>query len=258
MKNKMLSDVWSKKQYYECAEMGSNIISHPGMKMILKYSRNASVMLDMGCGEGTRLNHVVKKGQIGYGIDLSKSAVKIAKNKFNHLNFIESNLEDIPYEDSKFDFIYSAFVFEHLDNPEFVIREGLRVLKSGGCMAILCPNYGAPNRCSPPYKESRLTKLILGFMSDFSFNSKLNWQKVEPIATKSRYEIDWDTTIEPYLGSLINYVRKINLKVVDYSSCWSEESLGAGWVQKVFKFLGQNGIYPFNLWGPHLVIVVKK
>lgn len=123
---------------------------------------------------------------------------------------------------------------------------------------IVAPNFGAPNRASPPFKGNRVSKLINGFIADFIPHSGLSWNKVEPMATKSKYDIDWDTTIEPYLGSLIGFFRRNELKVGYQSSLWSEELPNVNLQQKVIRFLGSLGIYPFKLWGPHLLIVGYK
>jgi SAM-dependent methyltransferase len=49
----------------------------------------------------------------------------------------------LPYPDHSFDIIYSRYVFEHVQDPDAVARELLRVLKPGGLIAALTPNrYG--------------------------------------------------------------------------------------------------------------------
>ena len=138
------------------------------------------------------------------------------------------------------------------------MKEGIRVLRKGGSLLIVAPNFGAPNRASPPFKGNRIIKLIRGFVLDFFPKSGLNWNKVEPIATSEKYEIDWDTTIEPYLGSLIKFLQDRGLLIEYFSSCWREELLSASFIQKFFRFLGSRFIYPFYLWGPHLLVEVRK
>lgn len=259
MQKKTLSkNVWSKESYYKTAGEGSIDFNHPGMKNLVEIAADSNVILDMGCGEGTRLNKLITKNQKGYGIDISPKAIEMAKGKYPQLNFEVGDLEDLPYEDEKFDLVYSAFVFEHLDDPEKVLKEGVRVLKKGGSLMIVAPNYGAPNRASPPFRGSRVVKLINGFIKDFFSDNKLAWQKVEPIANIKEYEIDWDTTLEPYLGSLMKHLKDKGLKIKYFSSSWDQDSLKAGLLQKKFKLLGKIGLYPFSLWGPHLAVLAEK
>lgn len=245
------------KKYYSIAHEGSDDTSHPAMKLLKNIAGEVDKVLDLGCGEGTRLNHVIPNGKIGYGIDISSIAIDAAKKKYPH-HFQVGNLEKLPYKDSSFDLVYSAYVFEHLDNPEKVIKEGLRVLKKGGYFLVVCPNYGSPNRASPPFWGNRISKLIKGYYDDIFHPKNLDWKKVNPIATESQYEIDWDTTIEPYLGSLERYLSNKGLKIVYSSSCWEREERKVKYLQRVIRLLGERNIYPFNKWGPHLLIVAKK
>lgn len=51
--------------------------------------------------------------------------------------------EQIPFPDGTFDLVYSSTVLEHTRSPEDVLRESLRVLKPGGYLMFVYPNYGA-------------------------------------------------------------------------------------------------------------------
>lgn len=250
-------EVWSKKDYYLQARSGSLDTSHPAMEILSKLADGAASILDLGCGEGTRLNYL-DSGQKLVGIDISKKAISLAKESYPKLDFRVGNLEKLPFKNNEFDLVYSAFVFEHLESPEAILKEGIRVLRKGGSFLVVAPNFGAPNRASPPFKGSRLLKLVKGFFSDFFPSSSLNWDRVEPIASKDKYEIDWDTLVEPYLGSLIKSLREKGLSIEYFSSCWEEELPNPSPMQKFFRFLAGNSIYPFNLWGPHLLVVGRK
>jgi len=261
MKTKLKKEVWEKEKYWALAEAGSLDTEHRGMKLMLSIASKKKNILDLGCGEGTRLSLIDGIDKKLTGIDLSEIAIKKAKSRNPEINFIQGNIERLPFNDERFDFIYSAFVFEHLDRPEMVIKEALRTLKKGGTLLLIAPNYGAPNRCSPPFKGSRFKKLASGLVKDlfkFGMPTGLGWNKVIPIANKDSYEMDWDTTVEPYLGTLVPYLKCLGLKVSDYFSSWEEEETGAGIIQRVFGYLGEMGLYPFVNWGPHLVVVAEK
>ncbi len=59
-------------------------------------------ILDCGCGEG----HLLKKLQgRKYGIDLSVTAIKRAKEKNPDAKFLKSNIIDLPFEDNFFDIV---------------------------------------------------------------------------------------------------------------------------------------------------------
>lgn len=51
--------------------------------------------------------------------------------------------ENMPFQDNNFDIIFSSTVLEHVDNPELVLKESLRVLKPGGILHFVFPNHHA-------------------------------------------------------------------------------------------------------------------
>jgi SAM-dependent methyltransferase len=51
--------------------------------------------------------------------------------------------EAIPHPDASFDVVFSLNVLEHTNHPPQVIAESLRVLKPGGIMYHIVPNYGS-------------------------------------------------------------------------------------------------------------------
>jgi ubiquinone/menaquinone biosynthesis C-methylase UbiE len=248
--------------YYKIAHKGSLNKSHPGMKVLFELSEKAKSVLDLGCGEGTRLSIIAKGKKKAVGVDYNDTALRLAKKRYPKCEFVKSDLGNLPFKDDSFDLVYLAYVLEHLDNPEKVIIESGRVTKDGGYLVFVSPNYGAPSRASPPFQKSRVVKFLSGVISDFtSFvkdKSKLRWRKVKPLTSRMNVEIDWDTVVEPYLGSLITFTRFAGLETKQAGSLWSEELDSARFHQKVFKYLGNKGIYPFRLWGPHILLVVKK
>lgn len=262
IKTKLQDEVWRSHKYYHMAEQGSLDTRHKGMQVLKNLTQGASKVLDLGCGEGTRLNLVLTKKQQGTGVDISPTAIKLGRKRYPQINFIKADLEKIPLESGSFDLVYSAYVLEHLSDPEQVLQEAIRLTQKDGYLVLIAPNYGSPNRASPPYKGSRIKKLLTGIVGDFirifKKQKRLSWEMVEPIAGREKYDVDWDTIVEPYIGSLINYLEGKGLVIKEAFSCWSEELAGAKIHQKIFRILGEAGFYPFWMWGPHLVVVARK
>lgn len=48
--------------------------------------------------------------------------------------------DPLPYSDNRFDIVVSRYVFEHVEDPEWLARELLRVVKPGGLIAAVTPN----------------------------------------------------------------------------------------------------------------------
>ncbi len=105
--------------------------------MIDRYVQGQTKILDIGCGHNDFLKPVYSKTPHTYGIDPDASALqknRIIKHKFT------GHAEKIPVENNLFDLVVSAWVLEHLENPQRVFREIHRVLKPGGHVIFLTPN----------------------------------------------------------------------------------------------------------------------
>lgn len=252
--------IWETQEYYRKAHEASETV-HPGLLSIKEQAEKALKILEVGCGEGSKLKLVTPPGSQGVGVDISQTAISRAQTQYPQFQFQVADAERLPFADGEFDLVLSAFTLEHLQNPERVLAEMIRVLKSRGSLALLAPNYGAPNRASPCYRGSRLKKLLTGLRRDWLGLihpiATLEWQKVTPKAKPGKYEIDWDTTIEPYLGSLVRFLKKSQIRPGKVSSFWEIEPT-LPWWQKPLAVLGKLRVYPFVYWGPHLLVIGSK
>ena len=246
-----------KLDYYPTARAASlHIGDHPGLKYLKKTASRSDKVLDVGCGEGSRLAHILSFGRTGWGIDLNPKAVKQAKKQYPRLHFRIADAASLPFPNAAFDLVYSAFAIEHSREPQKFILEMIRVCRRHGCVNILCPNYGAPNRRSPVSTAFPVLKLFRGLIRDFFPTHNLNWQMVTPRHVYDR--IDADTTCEPYLGSLVRFVQNQPLTLDQASSLWGLEVKTNNPRKILFKSLGQLGIYPFKFWGPQIFLSVLK
>ncbi len=250
---------WNTKNYYDKASAGSK--SGGRLQQILnRLSKKNTRILDVGCGEGTRLSNLIRKSSHLYGIDASEYAIRRAKKQYPDIHFKSGNAEDLSYKNESFDVVYSAYVLEHLSNPRAVIDEMVRVTKNDGTIVLAAPNYGSPNRSSPVYLGNRLVKLLKGFITDYmkqiNPDTDLNWEPVVP--REDMYEMDTDTVVEPYARSLVSYLSFKGLTILEVNTCWEEELEGAKMQQKIFRKLAEWNIYPFVYWGPHILVVARK
>lgn len=104
-----------------------NFSGYPGLKL-----------LESGCGAGIDLVRFAKGGAITTGIDLSQTAIDLARKNFelNGLSgsFAVMNAEELApdFEEDSFDVIYAHGVLQYTANPAKMVDELYRVLKPGG------------------------------------------------------------------------------------------------------------------------------
>ncbi len=108
-------------------------------------------VLEIGAGCG--VTHVVwtKKFGIdgtaiepeGQGFDDSADIARslVSANGLDPMRIVGATGEDLPFDDNSFEIVYSSNVLEHTADPKAVLREAVRVVKPGGIVQIVCPNY---------------------------------------------------------------------------------------------------------------------
>ena len=93
-------------------------------------------VLDVGCGAGTDLVRFAKGEALVSGVDLSASAVALARRNFEqqgiHADLREADGEHLPFDDNTFDLVYAHGVVQYTPHPQALVDECRRVLKPEG------------------------------------------------------------------------------------------------------------------------------
>lgn len=96
-------------------------------------------VLEIGCGRGEVLTGFQKLGLDCYGLDLSDYSVENIKGL--HVKKNDISKEPLPFEDETFDLVYHKSLIEHLASPDNLMKETFRVLKPGGRIVVLTPDW---------------------------------------------------------------------------------------------------------------------
>ncbi|MGC8741510.1 MAG: methionine biosynthesis protein MetW [Candidatus Sumerlaeaceae bacterium] len=107
---------------------------------IVAHTPEHARVLDVGCGDGRLLEHLVKeKNARGTGIELDEANVRqaIQRGLSVHHGDAEEGLDH--YADDGFDIVIFSLTIQELGHPQRLLREAFRV---GRQLVVTFPNFG--------------------------------------------------------------------------------------------------------------------
>lgn len=118
-------------------------LNHFIQKSIFKLPSQSSV-LDAGCGLSIWLTPEIEKKIKYLGIDCQIESIEFCRKYFPSRDYSLEDLYQLPFHDNSFDAVIMREVIEHLESPDKVVREVVRILKPTGILILTTPNYGNP------------------------------------------------------------------------------------------------------------------
>ena len=117
------------------------------LEPLADFVKDGDSVLDIGCGNG-RLYQLfsdkstgIRPKKISYvGVDISEKLIEIAKEEYPDCQFEVADMTELPFEDEKFDIVFSLVAFHHLPTEDLQLKalnEMKRVLKSKGKIILL-------------------------------------------------------------------------------------------------------------------------
>jgi len=96
-------------------------------------------LLDVGCGSGTLIGLLKRRGFEVMGVDTSQEASHVARLE-NDVRVVVGTLDQAEFEAQGFDMVTLFHVMEHVTDPRRVLAEVGRVLKPNGTVILQVPN----------------------------------------------------------------------------------------------------------------------
>lgn len=112
-------------------------VSHAYPSLLCKYLadrfylREGARVLDVGCGRGEYVDAFRSLGFSAFGVDL---------------DVYNADKDCLPFSNGFFDVVFSKSFIEHTLFPRFALMEQLRVLKRGGLLLCLTPDWRSQYR----------------------------------------------------------------------------------------------------------------
>ena len=134
-------------------------------------------ILDVGCGLGLHLSHLMARGALVHGLEAGPVAARLAAGRLGPKAEIElGDAHDLPYEDNSFDAVILVNTLEFTERRAQVVAEAARVATSRLCLIALNPlaprtwlarrpGAGHPfgdGVLLPPWSLFRLVREVLG------------------------------------------------------------------------------------------------
>ncbi len=116
---------------------------------------NGTELLDVGCGSGYALALAAKRGATVSGFDASAGMLRVARTRLPDADLREGALEELPYDDGRFDAVTAFNSVQYAADPVAGLREIKRVARPGARVAVA--TWGDPERC-----EARATITAIG------------------------------------------------------------------------------------------------
>lgn len=136
-------------------------------------------VLDLCCGSGQATQFLVQRSRQVTGLDASPFSIQRARHNVPQAEYVEAFAEAMPFPDNQFDLVHTSVALHEMEPQQLqkIIQEVHRVLKSGGCFALV--DFHAPT--NPLFVPGLYLFLAL-------FETETAWQLIQTDLAKTLTE----------------------------------------------------------------------
>ncbi|CAB1075293.1 Methionine biosynthesis protein MetW [Olavius algarvensis Delta 1 endosymbiont] len=123
------------------------------LQIIASWIGEGSRVIDLGCGEGNLLKHLITRKQV-IGAGIERNEAKVADCIAKGLSVLQGDINEevLDYPDDTFDYVILSQTLQQVYEPDTLIRDMLRIGKRG---IVSFPNFS--------HWKPRLQLLLSGF-----------------------------------------------------------------------------------------------
>ena len=181
-------------------------------------------LLDVGCGRGEHLREFEKLGYQVKGVDSSKEAKGLSEDLEVEIVDIEKEL--FPYKDGSFDVVFSKSLIEHLNNSENLMREAYRVLKPGGRLITMTPDWGSVYKI---FYEDYTHRTPFTKKSLYDIHQIFGFKEIQ-VRKFRQLPILWRYPWLNIFSKILSYFPESNIKFIKFSKrtmllSWAEKQI---------------------------------
>lgn len=126
-------------------------IANQQVNQVLHKSVRGARILDIGSGFGSFVLAAKRSGLDAVGVDIASFEVEFARRRLRAEMpdeapedvYLHGSGFELPFKPESFDILTLWNVLEHVSNYRGLLSEAVRVLRPGGYLYIVCPNYAS-------------------------------------------------------------------------------------------------------------------
>jgi SAM-dependent methyltransferase len=224
----------SESYHHTLCEREADAFQGEYLRIVNAYIPAPARLLDLGCGTGYSSLRLAESGFDAVGMDLSRKFLSTASARTSRrLHYSVGDALELPFADATFDGVTSFYMIEHVVDVDGVLAEIRRVLRPGGRLVIICPNYWSP--VIPLKALVNLVRKGYGFVSFYESIPealtgivKTGWGTARKICrTEPRFvyrapkldghtDVDCDCVYLPSPVDFRRYFQKAGYRIVQY------------------------------------------